>query len=103
MTGRRAETIGYPRILRTTARQGSGATPAAGPVSGARLPGIVDGTDAVRRPRDLAVHPEGWCAAARELELERIRRAAAHELARRHPLRDEMEQVRHALGRRDDR
>src|SRR5437763_14743883 len=71
-TAARIEIDGYPRILRTTAGQGSGATSAAGPVSNARLPGTVDGTDAVRRPRNLAVHAQGWCEAARELELERI-------------------------------
>jgi hypothetical protein len=65
-----------------------------------RLPRAPARADASGLDRGLALHPAPGVAASGELDLGRVRTAAAHPLERRHPLRDQVVEIRHRLGGR---
>ena len=92
---------GDTRLPGTAERIGrDGRAAAARPVPRKRISGAFGRADAAHRDRRLDFHAEERHQAGEELELGGVQRAAADQDDARHPLRDDLVEVRHRLGGR---
>src|SRR4051794_40630609 len=90
-------------IPRAPPRRSRGGAPGARPVPDARLPGSLRGPDAPSAARRVDVRDPRGPRRAELLDVGAVPGAAARAHHRRHPLRDEVVEVRHDLDRRLDR
>lgn len=96
-------TYDHTRIYRTAALARHCQAVATGLVGYGELPGPIRRPHAADQHRGLVLHAQTGAEAGRQMELGGVQRPAADPADPRHPLRHQMVEARHALGRRADR